>query len=722
MDIAAFPHIVFRTPCSPLDITLIEQLFTTSIFNEALFLASPDLYVEKIKTEQKGIKYGQKLIMSLFKYASRAMTRSTPFGLFAGCSMATVGEHMNVIIQNQPNYQRCTRLDMHYICALVQNLENNKAIRRQLLYYPNDSLYEFGGRLRYVEYHYHKTNRVHNLSGIDASEYVQRILIVARQGVSIDQLAQMVTDDEVSLDEAIEFIHELIDNQILKSELEVGVTGVNLIDELINRLKQIASIDELKQTLQNIRCLLSKIDHSSIGTTIPVYEEIITEIKKMGVEYEPRFLFQTDLYKPAKQAVISQTILQNIVDGLNFLNKITITSQVTDLSKFKEAFTTRYEEQEILLMEAMDKELGIGYPVGQNDGDQSLLVDGITVPTIYNINSKTLDEWSILLLKKYVIALQEKKTCIVLTDKDVKGGKSNWGNFPPTFSCVCELINDHDIYMNQAGGNSAANLLGRFCHLNKDIETHVKTITMHEQKANPDAIYAEIVHMPESRGNVLFRPILREYEIPYLCRVGVDNDHIIPLSDLTISIRNKRLVLRSKKLNKEIIPRLSTAHNYRYNNAMPVYRFLCDMQHAVGRSGIMFSWGAIAEIFDYLPRVVYKNCILSYAHWVIKNETIQVWAKITDDVIINSITQYRRTQNIPEKVVIPDADNKLFIDFTNLLSVHIFLDIGKKRNGIVIEEFLFDEKQAVVKDEEGNVFCNEFIVSFYKTTEETTKK
>jgi hypothetical protein len=721
MNIAAFPSTIFRTPCFPLNIAPVEQLFTTSIFNEALFLASPDLYIEKMKAEQKP-GYGQKLHIALYKYASRAMTRSTPFGLFAACSMATIKEQTVVILPSQTDYQRCTRLDMQYVCALIQDLGNNKTIRQQLLYYPNDSLYEFGGRLRYVEYHYHKTNRVHNLSGIDANEYVQQILIAARQGSSIDQLAQIVTNDEISLDEAIEFVHELIDNQILKSELEVGVTGVNLIDELINRLKQIVNIDELNQTLQDIRYLLNKIDNNSIGTTIPTYEKIITEIRKLGVAYEPHFLFQTDLYKPSKHAVISQTILQNIIDGLNFLNKITTPLQETDLSRFKEAFAARYEGQETLLIEVLDKELGLGYPVGKNDGDQSPLVDGIVIPVIYNMDNRALDKWSILLLKKYVTVLQEKQPCIVLTDDDVKGKTSDWLDFPLTFSCMCELISEHEIFINYAGGSSAANLLGRFCHLNKDIKTHVKSIIDKEQESASEALYAEIVHLPESRiGNILFRPVLREYEIPYLCKASVDNDHIIMLSDLTISIREGQLILRSKKLNKKIIPRLSTAHNYQ-NSTMPVYRFLCDMQHAVGRNSIAFSWGVIAEIFDYLPRVVYKNCILSKARWTIKKDTLEEWAKLTDNALINTVSKYRETQNIPEKVVIPEGDNELFIDFTNLLSIYTLLNMGKKRNSIIIEEFLFDKQNAMVKDEAGNVFCNEFIFSFYKTINEKIKQ
>ena len=69
-----------------------------------------------------------------------------------------------------------------------------------------------------------------------------------------------------------------------------------------------------------------------------------------------------------------------------------------------------------------------------------------------------------------------------------------------------------------------------------------------------------------------------------------------------ISVRKGKLVLRSKKLNKYIIPRLTSAHNYQ-RNSLPVYHFLCDMQH-LGRNMIFFNWGTTLEsMFPYRPRV-----------------------------------------------------------------------------------------------------------------------
>lgn len=243
-------------------------------------------------------------------------------------------------------------------------------------------------------------------------------------------------------------------------------------------------------------------------------------------------------------------------------------------------------------------------------------------------------------------------------------------------------------------------------------------ITQKEQELNPDVIFAEIAHLPESRtGNILLRPVLRQYEIPYLAKPGVEKDYQIALSDLMISVRKGKIMLRSKRINKEIIPRLSSAHNYGFN-AMPVYHFLCDMQAQNGRSGLAFNWGVIANEHAWLPRVKYKNIIFSAARWIVKSDEIKAFIEIKDDrALVESVTAWRQSLQIPEYVLLDDGDNELFVDLSNSLSVRTLFSVVKKRNSFLLKEFFYNPDTAVVKGEDG-VFTNEFIISFYKEKQE----
>jgi hypothetical protein len=267
--------------------------------------------------------------------------------------------------------------------------------------------------------------------------------------------------------------------------------------------------------------------------------------------------------------------------------------------------------------------------------------------------------------------------------------------------------------MSGLGGSGAGNLLGRFCHADQATDTFVKEITKKEEEMNPHVIMAEIIHLPESRvGNVLLRPVLRDYEIPYLAKAAVPEEYHIRPEDLTLSFRGNRMVMRSKRLNKEIIPRLTNAHNFSYN-ALPLYHFLADLQTQNLRGGVGFNWGSISSEYPFLPRVIYKNLIFSPATWNIKGEEIEKFVKIKDDnQLLDAIQKWRESNNIPAYVLLTDSDNKLFINLDNGVCIRTLFSVTKNRSNFQLTEFLFKPDNAIVKGPEG-VFTNEFVLCFY---------
>jgi hypothetical protein len=135
-----------------------------------LQVTSPDLYDsinEKDKTADKSV-------LSSYRYFERACTRCTPFGLFAGCSVGKTGEKMEISLSDTKDYQRKTRLDMNYICALTQQIEKDRNIRSQLTYYPNTSIYKAGNDLRYVEYVYRGTRRFNRITLVERTDYLEK--------------------------------------------------------------------------------------------------------------------------------------------------------------------------------------------------------------------------------------------------------------------------------------------------------------------------------------------------------------------------------------------------------------------------------------------------------------------------------------------------------------------------------------------------------------------
>jgi hypothetical protein len=183
-----------------------------------------------------------------------------------------------------------------------------------------------------------------------------------------------------------------------------------------------------------------------------------------------------------------------------------------------------------------------------------------------------------------------------------------------------------------------------------------------------------------------------------------------------LSVKWGELVIRSKRLNKKILPRLTTAHNYHYPGTMPVYRFLCDMQVQTGRNHLYFSWGQqLEKELSFLPRVRYKNVILSSATWIIKVEDLKSFFAIKDNNnLMEGIKKWREALFLPRYVVMPDNDNELYVDLENPLSVRTLFSIMKNRQSVRFMEFLFEPENAVIKDRKGS-YTNEFIVAFHKS-------
>ena len=160
-----------------------------------------------------------------------------------------------------------------------------------------------------------------------------------------------------------------------------------------------------------------------------------------------------------------------------------------------------------------------------------------------------------------------------------------------------------------AQGPSGARMLGRFCHVDPEIDEGVRKHLADEEALHPDAIFAEIVHLPAGRiGNVLARPVLRGHEIAFLGRSGAPPDRQIAVQDLMVTVSGDRIRLRSRSLDREIIPRITSAHNTSMES-LGVYRFLAAIQPPVG---MQWDWGAM-DLAPFLPRVTSGRLVLARA-------------------------------------------------------------------------------------------------------------
>lgn len=728
-----FTNYILRTPFLPIDSVRrlvkdndISEKALHDICNdmnvmEALYLASPVFYKEVQKWlsgEIHNSKECDKIKQGLLRYFSRMCTRCTPFGMFAGISIGNVDEQTKIYMSGKEENILHVRLDMNYVCALAKDISEIPIVKKHLLFYPNDSIYKVGNKLRYVEYYYKNGKRIHHISSVDATDYLSNVIDTSKGGMNLSGLSNLLVNDDISNEEAYDFIEELVSSQLIISEIEPTVVGVDPLEQMIDTLSKYSNVTEIKNIkdkLTEINELLKFIRKSNLNSIehLKIFDKIKTILSYFNTEYDDKYLFQADMLCDTQYNTISKSEVENVYNSAKLLNRITPRVENENLKKFREAFYSRYEDEEIPLLQALDTECGIGYIQNAYNGITSMIDDIITPIRFHSYQDMRVFPFQLVLKQKLFNTLHNRERVLKIEETDINGFETVWDDTQNTLSAFVQLTENGQFYVRSIGGSSAANLIGRFCHIDISILKHSLDIIKEDERESDD-IYAEIVHLPESRtGNILHRPSIRKYEIPYLASSSRPIDCQITADDLMVSVRNDKIILRSKRLNKNVIPRLSTAHNYSHN-ALPVYQFLCDMQNYNKRGGFSFSWGFIEKSMPYLPRVEYGNAILSLETWnFFKSDIDRINESKDINKSIDTFIRIIEEKEVPKEVILEDNDNELYLNLNNRFCIKLLINLIKKRTGFTLKEFLFSGLNSPVSSQKG-IHANEVLFAYYK--------
>jgi lantibiotic biosynthesis protein len=687
--------------------------------NEALFVASPALHRQLASVEGSAAT-DRKLLRSLVRYYSRTASRSTPFGLFAGWCTGRVGVATDVRLLGAAGARRHVRLDMAHLLSIVRHLEHLPVIRRAVTYRPNTSAYLSAGDVRYAEASDVVGGRAYMLTRITLDDYVRRILGRATDGATRAEIAAAIVDDAVTMAEAEEFTDAVIDAQLLVSALAIGVTGADPLESLIAALERLTVDDEtLATALTSIHSELQALNSLPLGTGPEPYRRIAIGVEALGVPASEDRLFQVDMQHGAVALTLDSAVCDDIVHGMRAICAFMPRSEqphVHALRRFKQAFEQRYERQTIPLVEALDSDIGIGYPPGSElAADASPLLAGLAFGVTEDI---PIQPWS---RREWLLARKLKDagtaTEIHLSDEDVEAmaRETTAGSLPASFAVMARLgrsaAGEIVVAIHGANGPSGANLLGRFCYADPELTAGVRDLIRREEATSSQVVFAEIAHLPEGRdGNVILRPILRDYEIPYLARSQASADRQIQLNDLLVSVTEEGwILLTSRRLGRAVIPRLSSAHGVR-RTSPPIYQFLNAVQQQGVTSPLAWEWSGF-ESYSYLPRVIYGRTIVKLARWRIDQAEYESLTTLREVQLCEYLRGWRVRRQMPRMVGLVEGDNVLPVDWENVLSVEnlSWMLRRKPHDQIVFTELFPDPGASPVSSPEGQL-QNEIIV------------
>jgi thiopeptide-type bacteriocin biosynthesis protein len=705
--------------------TRLQQFSDRTEVREALWLASPEFSAAlSIWRQDPESKKGQRLEQALYRYIARMTSRPTPFGLFAGCCLGTIGEATRLELGPRAVYWRRSRLDMEYLCNLANKISSDPTLQGRVSFRPNTSLYLAAGRYHHARSYLAENVRSYRLVATEPTSYLDATLERASSGATADSLSSALVKDDpaISVEEAQAYVRQLIESQLLVSDLVPPITGPEPVNHMLSQFAD-AECSSFKRGLHSVAKNLYQLDQGRVGNDLATYQEIIDTISELPVEFQREHLIQVDLMKPAGRVCLGQHLIHDVLRGVDVLH-CAVSSTVDAFKEFKDSFRERYQEQEVPLVLALDDEVGIGFERKDSLGAMvEPLIENLDLRDQSRIEAKATTRDFVLLRKLEELARQ-KSTILELDDDLLRSLRvENPVPLPDAFAVmgtVAAIPADgtaakYSFYLHGVFGPSGANLLGRFCHAHDALTTCVKKHVQAEEdaKSGENVVFAEVAHLPEGRvGNILYRPVLRHYEIPFLAASRTPRDRQISVSDLLVSVENDRVILRSRRLGCQVLPRLTSAHSYSHGRNLKLYKFLCLLQGQGVAGTLAWNWGILDQV-PFLPRVVIGNIVLAPARWRISKDVIRKLSSGRGPERLRGIHEWRVGAELPRFVLLAEADNRLLIDFENVLSIETLIEYIKNRESAMLLEMFPGPDGLCAHGPEGS-FTHEIVIPFVR--------
>ncbi len=685
-----------------------QSLLNDDKFLEAIYWSSISFYKTLKKYKEGKIKDEKKkkrILLSLKKFIIRSATRPIPFGAFAGISI----QNISISKSNESNsIKRKLRIDMSILSKIIKSIENNHELVNHLPYQLNNTLYDLSNHYRFYEISRASEPKI-QISSLDKSTILKRIITDLKNcKINFNQL-YLKFKDEFDRDELLIFFKELVEMCFFISDIEINISAKDDFQEI----KKFLNNAEIKNTenavlyfnlIFEIENYIKKVEKASIGNFFPdEHDKLIFHLRKVGINIDnDEQLFHVDLIHFVNEDLsFSAKELKKINESIKLLSSISSeNNHKLKLNNFKKIFFEKYESKAVPLLEVLDIDLGIGFPVNKSIGNNcSNFFESEFVEEKRSNNDFNLSDWLIDKIESNV-----NPTALQIHKSDLPDSFP-YEKFPNTFYVVGQILDEGQILIQNVGGTSGSTLLSRFTNIDNDIEELCDRISNFEITCSTEVVFADIVWIENYKvGNISRRISHFEYEIPIFYESSKNQMNTIFLEDLLVSIQNNEIILTSKQLKKRVIPRLSNAHNYNHSNN-PIYKFLCSIQNQKNHN-FDLSLDFNKSFKRYFPRIFYENIILLPAHWIMHRKEIKPFEDEKNQYYY--LSDYFKKWNFSQFVLLVQGDNELLIDTHNEAYLDILLDELKKNERIIL-------KESFINPSKKDGYINQFILPLKKS-------
>jgi thiopeptide-type bacteriocin biosynthesis protein len=697
------PFLLVRSPAysyQDFNEKFLRQVIKTDFFRASLFFASQTLYTELRKKDFQYDQFSPSARVTLWKYLNRMCFRALPYGLFSSYSSGSWanGNGTGFCFSNED--ELIVHPDFKVMLDYISGLDTGNF--NELRYYTNNSLYQSSRELRFISQAY-SAQKKYAIVQMKVSPGLNKLLKYISAGRTKTEIIHFLKREYGEDAPAEDYFQSLLGGQVIVSALTPNVTGDAFNWRCLALLEKYPGID--LKSLRSFRLLLNNNQQKPTGDqpvavgphtyNLSTLNEHINYLIERNAENTTYSLYHRNI-----TGGLDSLIQQKLLNLIRQMDLLTADHQADQMREFKKDFIRKYDQQEVPLMLVLDPGSGIGYEnmASAFDTQNDDFIDDLLTKRQGEADAK----WGAvekMIFKKWNNLKKSTADKIMITEEDIAGLPESTQSLPPGMFVLFRNI-DQEIWVDGIGGVSGIELCARFSEAGSAMEESLKKICEQEMAINDEYLFAEIAYSPNDRtSNINQRGHYYPYEIPVLTHAVRPDQFTIKLSDLVVSVRENQVLLSSLKLNRYIIPRLSSAYNYKISS-IPVFRFLCDLQYQGIKSNLSLSLTGLFPGMDYYPRLQVGEAVLSPATWILNEEQLnKICAEdgpVSEDF------------NIPLHFKLLEGDNFLVFNRQDADDLSVFRRYIKNKKTVTLTEYV-SAQRADLKDKQGKPFASQLI-------------
>lgn len=617
-----------------------------------------------------------------YRTLCRLVTRTVPLGWGVVTQVACAGEAANAPRSDiTANTSFSLRIDSTCLLDLFR-AARAASISDSAEVWSNPTLYQSPSGFRFYEAIESARSPTQSLSQVEQGVEICAAVELAfeQPRLRIHQLAEMLSAKTgCDNSDALALVHDLIKAGVLCSGpraplADLRNTGLDALDEF-PEFTTFPAVAEMRAALSRL--------HSTCGEGTPGDFRRLNESVRLMLQpearpraEEPLLVGTASVREPIHIPAIVQSRTQEVLnDLLPHFNR-----QDLPLSRFISIFESKFGDAQVPLMLSVDPDYGIDL-----------------FASVSSDSSRASNDTALVVAWERSVRRSEKT--VTLTEADLALGPSptRLGAFGDgvvqlqILSGLSDRVASEPVAQLEGfRSGPTTRFYSRFLrdHLEYASALSISSI----EDSSRDVVHADVLYVAANTlANISASPPATKYVV--LCDdVAAPQGCIgLPIGELLVSVADGRLRLFSPSVGKWIEPRMNHPVNS-FFTTRPAVAFLAYLERH-NCIDYDFRWPALLRNLEHLPRITYKQVVISLARWALRPDVV---ARITTSHDTSVTRSALEEAGVPRLFSFGPDDKALIYDQSSEISMQAFAAALRRSSAPVLFESLLQTDSVTV--------------------------